>query len=140
VLSEPWVSRLIQSGSGHIWAKTQDLVPLALVGSVWYGPSLLEQNRDAGNQLMAAYLDGVRQYSEGATPRNIEIVSGFTGLDSAQLQATCWPVIRGDGRVNADRIREFQAWLVTRGDLSAEGRDTPIVDSSFTDWVARQPR
>jgi hypothetical protein len=52
----------------------------------------------------------------------------------------CWPVIRLDGRVNIDSVREFHAWIVARGGLD-RGAATPaerFVDPSFAEWASAQ--
>jgi NitT/TauT family transport system substrate-binding protein len=139
-VGEPWLGRIVNSGSGHVWGAIEDIMPNAQIGSIWFGPTLLETNREAGRRFMAAYLDAVRQYQEGATPRNLEIVSMFTGLDVSQLTDMCWPVIRLDGRVNIDSVREFHAWIVARGGLD-RGAATPaerFVDPSFAEWASAQ--
>jgi NitT/TauT family transport system substrate-binding protein len=141
---EPWLSRIVSSGTSHVWARIEELLPDAQVGSMWFGPTFLEENRDAGGRFMAAYLDAVGQYEEGPTPRNLEIVSGYTGIDVEQLAATCWTPIRRDGRVNVESVREFRAWLARNGHLEKSEepvRDEDMVDTSFTDWAnARRGR
>jgi NitT/TauT family transport system substrate-binding protein len=138
---EPWVSRMVASGRGHVWARMEEVLPDAQISSMWFGPTLLRDNRDAGRRFMAAYLDAVRQYSAGPTPRNLEIVSSFTGLDAGQLASACWTPVRKDGRVNVASIREFRDWLGQHGYLEQAEQpvtDADLVDQTFVEWASAQ--
>jgi NitT/TauT family transport system substrate-binding protein len=140
---EPWVSHIVASGSGHIWARMEKVLPDAQISSMWFGPTLLGDDRDAGRRFMSAYLDAVRQYAEGPTPRNLEIVSSFTGLDAGPLASGCWTPVREDGRVNVASVREFRDWLGRNGHLERPDdpiADADLVDSSFVDWANAQAR
>ena len=69
--------------------------------------------------LAQAYLEGVRQYQEGSTDRNVAILAKYTKLEPELLKKVCWPAIPADGSVNLDSIRDFQAWAVERGDMQS---------------------
>jgi NitT/TauT family transport system substrate-binding protein len=131
---------MAESGA-HVWARMEEVLPEAQIGSMWFGPTLLRDNRDAGRRFMAAYLDAVRQYAEGPTPRNLELVSKFTGLNTSQLASTCWTPVRQDGRVNIASVREFREWLGRNGHLEQPdqpGSDADLVDPSFVEWAETQ--
>jgi NitT/TauT family transport system substrate-binding protein len=137
-VGEPWLTRMLADGGVRVWARAEDLMPDSQVGSMWYGPTFLKENPDAGRRFMAAYLEGVRQYSEGPTPRNLEIVSQFTGLDTKELASICWSPVQSEGRINLDSVRRFREWLVKNGTLPGGERpvtDDELVDRSFVEWA-----
>jgi NitT/TauT family transport system substrate-binding protein len=136
-LTEPDLTRALKSGRVVVWKSVQEIYPGAQLAAVYFGPSLLNKNRDAGRRFMIAYLQGVRQYNLGRTPRNVEIVSKETGLDPALVQETCWQPIRGDGRINVESVLDFQRWAVRRGVLDALLPPEKFWDPSFVDEANR---
>ena len=114
---EPWVSRMKKAGVGTALIPIQDYLPGFQNGTFMYGPNLLEKNRDAGIRLMVAYLKGLRQYNQGKTDRNLEIIANFTKLDKEFLKKACWAYVPVDGRIKFQSLDEFQKWAVTKGYL-----------------------
>ena len=115
VCGEPWVSRMKKAGVGTAWIPIQDYLPGFQNGTFMYGPNLLEKNPDAGIRLMVAYLKGLRQYSQGKTDRNLEIIANFTKLDKEFLKKACWAYVPVDGRIKFQSLDEFQKWAMTKG-------------------------
>ena len=136
-LAEPDLSRSVRSGRAVVWKSIQDILPGAQLGAVYFGPSLLERNRDAGRRFLVAYLQGVRQYNRGKTDRNLDVLSRETGLDRELLRVTCWQPIRGDGRINAESVLDFQRWAVRRGALDAVVPLEKFWDPSFAEEANR---
>jgi NitT/TauT family transport system substrate-binding protein len=136
-LAEPNLSLSVRSGRAVVWKSIQDVLPGTQLGAVYFGPSLLERNREAGRRFLAAYLQGVRQYNRGKTDRNLAVLSRETGLDRELLQATCWQPIRGDGRINVDAVVAFQRWAVGRGALDAVVPPEKFWDGSFAEEANR---
>ena len=75
---------------------------------------LLKENPDAGRRFMTAYLKAARQYSQGKTERNVEIVAKYTQLDPSFLKRAAWPTMREGGGVNTDSLLDFQDWALKR--------------------------
>jgi NitT/TauT family transport system substrate-binding protein len=114
---EPWVSRIKNAGVGLMWIPIQNYLPAFMFGTIMYGPNLLEKNPDAGKRLMVGYLKGLRQYNQGKTARNLEIIANFTKLDKDLLKKACWAQAPKDGRIKFQSLEEFQNWAVTKGYL-----------------------
>jgi NitT/TauT family transport system substrate-binding protein len=133
--SEPWTTRHVQTGNAVLWIPYNDLVPGEQHATVVYGPSLLEANPDAGRRFMVAYLRGVRQYNEGKTERNLEIMAEFSGLDEELLQAACWFYIYDDGHVNVQSLLDFQQWAVGKGYLDSVVPPDQFYDPSFIEYA-----
>ena len=129
VAGEPWVTRLVSSGRGVLWVPVQDAIPGFQFSAIMYGPNLLEKNPDAGKRFMVAYFKGVRQYNQGKTDRNLEIIAKYTRLDQKLLEKACWPQFRNDGRMNIQSIKDFQDWAVAKGYL-----DRALPEDAFMDW------
>ncbi len=134
---EPYLSRVARSGRAVVWIPVQDVIPGAQQGTLMFGPTLLEKNREAGRRFLVAYLRGVRQFNRGKTPRNVEILASETGLDPELVRVACWQSIRGDGSVNVESMLAFQRWAVGRGALDALVPPERFWDGSFIDGANR---
>jgi NitT/TauT family transport system substrate-binding protein len=128
VNSEPWVTRLKKAGHLPVLALPQEILPDAAAAVMVYGPTLLGENSDVGTRFMTAYLQAVRQFNEGKTARNIEIVSKFTQLDQELLQEMCWPALRDDGDLNVQSVLDFQDWAIAAGYI-----ESPVTEEDFWD-------
>jgi ABC-type nitrate/sulfonate/bicarbonate transport system substrate-binding protein len=128
VASEPWVTRILQAGHAVVWTPAQQVIPDFQIAVIVYGPTLLDENPDIGKRFMVAYLQAVRQYNQGKTERNLELLAEFTELDQELLMQACWPSFRNDGRINVQSMLDFQAWAVKKGYL-----DNPVTEEQFWD-------
>jgi NitT/TauT family transport system substrate-binding protein len=126
--AEPWITRILQTGQATLWMPVQEVTPDFPMAFIVYGPTLLEENPDAGRRFIVAYLRAVRQYNQGKTERNLDILAEHTGLDRELLMQACWPSIRDDGQINVQGILDFQAWAVEKGYL-----DSPVTEEQFWD-------
>ncbi len=82
---------------------------------------------------MVAYLKAVRQYNEGKTPRNVEVLMNRTGLEEDLLRSACWPPIGNDIRVQAGSLLEYQEWAVSRGIAERILSEEELVDHRFVE-------
>ncbi len=130
VNNEPWVTRFLQAGHRSVLGSAEQVMPNSQSAIVLYGPSFLGEKAEVGERFMAAYLKAVRQYNEGPTDRNLEIVAPATQLDPALLREICWPALRGDGQLNVESVSDFQAWAVDAGYV-----EQPVSEEQF--WSSR---
>ena len=135
-VGEPWITRILRAGHAQLWLPVKDVVPDFQWATIVYGPSLLEENPDAGRRFMLAYLKAVRQYNEGKTDRNLEIVSRHTELDRELLEETCWPAIHADGAINTGSVLDFQAWGLEKGLLDSPVGEEQFWDPSFSEYAS----
>lgn len=126
--SEPWVTRMLQAGHAVLWMPLHQVVPDFQFAFVLYGPTLLDENLDAGRRFMVAYLKAVQQYNQGKTERNLEILAKHTDLDEELLKQACWPSFHDDGQINVQSVLDFQEWAVGK-----EYLDSPITEEQFWD-------
>jgi NitT/TauT family transport system substrate-binding protein len=114
VQGEPTVTQFVQSGQGVRWMPVQQVVPGFQFDVLIYGPSLEDKNPDAGRRFMIAYLKAVRQYNQGKTARNLDLLAKFTGLDRDLITNMCLPALRNDGSIDAGSVAEYQDWAVQK--------------------------
>jgi NitT/TauT family transport system substrate-binding protein len=133
VATEPDVTRLVQTGTAVVWRPAQEVIPGFQWASVYYGPSLLDERPDVGERFMIAYLEAVRQYNQGKTPRNLEILARSTRLSEQLLRDACWPSIRADGQVDVDQLLQFQAWARSKGFVDKDVPRDQFVDRRFVE-------
>ena len=110
VNNEPWVTRFGKAGHKPILTPVHELLPNSQNAVTLYGSSLLGENSDVGNRFMVAYLRAVRQYNEGKTDRNIEILAKHIKLEPQLLREMCWPALRDDGQIDVPSTLDFQKW------------------------------
>ncbi len=111
---EPWVTRIVQGNYGDILQSAPEVLPDAQYSVVLFSERLL-QSPDLGQRVARAYLDAVRQYQDGSTERNVEIVATYTSLDAQLLKQICWATIPTDGAINLDSVMAYQEWAVAQG-------------------------
>jgi NitT/TauT family transport system substrate-binding protein len=117
---------------GHrLLAGAREVSPETHLAVFVYGPTFLGEKRDVGRRFMKAYLAAVRQYNEGPTPRNVEIVSRRLGMESDALKEMCWPTTREDGRINTRSLTDYQEWAVRSGNLDKVIPPEQLIDTTF---------
>ena len=134
--SDPFFFHLMQGGH-RLLAGGNALSPGSHLAVLVFGPSLLRRDRDLGQRFMTAYLRSVRKYNEGATPRNVALVSNGLGLDTADLKRMCWGSTSGDGAVNMKSLIDYQQWAVEIGQSSKILDTTLVTDPEFAARAAQ---
>ncbi len=135
LVGEPGLTRLLNAGVAEIWKPWQEYMPGGQLALLWYGPTITEQNREAGNRFMVAYRKGVEQYNEGKTDRNVELMAEFTQLDPVEVRQICWQSFTPDGSINFDTLMDFQEWAVAKGLLDAVVPMESFWDGSFLEYA-----
>jgi NitT/TauT family transport system substrate-binding protein len=133
VNSEPWVTRFNAAGHFPVFQLPQEILPDDSGAVILFGPKLLDENRDLGVRFMTAYLRAVRQYQEGKTARNLEIIADFSELEPELLEEMCWPAIRTTGEVNTDSALAFEEWAVARGYQDSVVAPEQFYDGSYVE-------
>jgi len=131
---EPWATRAAESGNVQ-WTSIDSLLPGVQFGHIVFGPSILQKNRELGQRFMVAYLDAVARYSEGPTPRNVEIIAAVTGEKPELVKKACWPSQSSDGRLRLQDIEDEQRWALAHGYIKKAATAEQFWDSSFVSAV-----
>ncbi len=135
VMTEPYLYQVLKTGKAKILLLSGEIIPNFSGYPLAFGPNLLEKNRTLGKKFMIAYLKGVKQYNEGKTRRNMEILKNYTQFDAEILQGSCWGAIRQDGYIEKDPIMQYQDWLFENKYIDVRVADNQIMDMSFVDYA-----
>lgn len=133
---EPWLTLNVERGAVQ-WIRIEDVVPDAQFSFVYFGPSLMNGDPDIGRRFLVAYLKAVRDFEQGKTPRNLELLARITGDGADMVRKMCWPPFRVDGRIDFRGVRDFAAWAVGRGFVDREIGETEFWDPSFLEAANR---
>lgn len=131
ITAEPDLTRVLNAGDTVVLAKAEEVVGLFESGFVAFGKTLRIDHPDVGARFMAAYLKGVRQYNEGKTERNLQILAEATGETLDMLKTACWPAINNDGMIDFSGVAPFQQWAVDQSQLEKSVTADQFFDPSF---------
>jgi len=130
VLTEPFITQAFNSGAaivlvpGNVYSPNY---PLPL----YYGPAFTENNPELGRRFMVAYLQGVHQYNEGKTERNLEILQNYTHLDRDLLKQSCWLPIAEDGIVLRQPVMDYMNWMYENKQINKILDEDQLFDMSY---------
>ena len=116
-------NRLIASGNKY--------TPGLQYSFIVFGPSLRVTHRDLGQRFINAYLRGVRQYNQGKTARNLDIISRRVNLNADTARSVCWAPIQNDGSLDSPSLMDFQKWAVAQGYQLRTLTDSEFSDTEF---------
>ncbi len=128
---DPQIVRWTDDESGALWVGANAVFPNFSYAFITFGPNLLEGDADVGTRFMTAYLQGVRQYNEGKTERNLDILAAATELDADVLERACFPQIHVDGAIDIDSVRAYQDWAFERGFIDVILEADQVYDPRF---------
>lgn len=134
LVTEPYITQAVTNGSAVVLVPGGEFIadwPIPL----YYGPVLLDKDPDLGRRFMVAYLQGVRQYNEGKTPRNLAIMANYTRLSPALLNQSCWYPIAADGRVPWKPIGSFMDWLYEKKMITQKANESQVFDMSYVTYA-----
>lgn len=134
-VGEPWITRTLATGSAGIWLSFEETLPDAQYAVLWFGPTITEENPEAGYRFMIAYLQAVRQYNQGKTDRNVALMAEFTNSPLEEASSTCWQAFTLDGSVNLDFVLEFQQWAFDKGYLNRTMAVEEFWDGRFLEYA-----
>jgi NitT/TauT family transport system substrate-binding protein len=134
---EPWLTRALAANQVVVLNPAEVFAEDFQFAAILYGPNLLERDVDAGRRFMIAYLKGARQYNEGKTARNVEILAKHTNLEPELLAETCWPAIRSDGDINLSTLILYQQRSLDSGYQDALVSTDQLWDASFIEYAAQ---
>jgi NitT/TauT family transport system substrate-binding protein len=131
VTPELHLSRILNGGNAVLLAGGESLVRAEQLGFIAFGKNLLVDHPDVGARFLAAYLKGVRQYNEGKTERNLQIMADATGETIDTLRSACWAPINSDGSIDFSGVAGFQQWSISQGQLEAPVTEEQAYDPRF---------
>ena len=135
LIGDPYNAQIKDLGYAVTLISFEKVVPTFQIGYIMYGPSLLEGNQETGKKFMVAYLKGARQFAQGKTERNLEILEDFLGIDRETLLEIGWNRIRLDGLMPVEDIMAFQDWAYENGFVDQKVSAEQLVDTTFIDYA-----
>lgn len=132
-VSDPWTVRMVNAGLGEVWEPWETYIPNFQFSLIMYGPNLLDENPEVGERFMMAYIKSVRQYNEGKTDRNVEIIAKHTQMDPVEVTQACWMAMKSDGRLTMIGMDEFQEWAASKGYIDSTIPSEQLVDNRFVE-------
>ncbi len=138
LVAEPYITLAGNGNAAVILVPAQDFIP-GWPFPLYYGPAILDKDPELGRRFMVAYLQGVIQYSEGKTDRNLQIMANYTRLDRDLLNQTCWYDVEPDGNLPPQSVRGFADWMYENKKISRNLRDDEMLDMSYVRYASGQP-
>lgn len=132
---EPSLTKEVAAGHIEVWRTADKVIADKQIALLVYGPNLIGKNPEAGRRFMVAYLKGVRQYQQGQTDRNLDILTQAIKVDRAILKQACWQNINLDGSLDLPSLVRFQEWAVKNKFLDAAASPEQFWDPSFIDYA-----
>jgi NitT/TauT family transport system substrate-binding protein len=133
---EPWVTQILAMGGVARILPAEQSAPGYVSSTILYGARLLD-NPEIGMRFGTAYLQAVRQYLNGKTPRNVEISAAYTGMDAAVVSDICWTWAPPDGKVEPQALADFQAYLLATGQVDQVLTAEQVLDTRFASEAVR---
>lgn len=137
-VGEPWITRTLDADAAKIWYPFETSQANAQYAVIWFGPSITQDNPEAGNRFMVAYLKAVQQYNEGKTERNVELMAEFIKSTPEDAAASCWQAFTKDGSINVDFVLDFQQWAIEKGYAERAMEADEFWDGSYLEYAQKQ--
>jgi NitT/TauT family transport system substrate-binding protein len=134
VFTEPYITQAVNNGSAVMLMPAQDYMP-DYPYPLYYGPAILDKNPALGRNFMVAYLQGVKQYNEGKTERNLAIMENYTHLSRELLNQSCWYPIAEDGNIPWKPIGEYIDWSYANKDIPQKLTEDQLYDMSYVTYA-----
>jgi len=133
-LSEPYVTQVNNSRSAVMLIPAQAYSP-DWPAPLYYGPAILDKDPELGKRFMVAYLQGVKQYNQGKTERNLAILGNYTKLDRELLNQSCWMAVSNDGDLPRKPVREYLDWMYKNNKIDKNPDDDQLFDMSYVNYA-----
>jgi NitT/TauT family transport system substrate-binding protein len=111
---DPYLTMTLDRKAAVQWVRLEDVIPNSQFSFLFYGPTLLQKNPDAGRRFLIAYLKAVRQFQQGKTPHNLEVLARVLEESPDEVKRMCWPSYFPDGHIEMKQVADFQEWALKR--------------------------
>jgi ABC-type nitrate/sulfonate/bicarbonate transport system substrate-binding protein len=134
--AEPWITRMLAAGDMVLLSGLERYSGGMQAASLVFSGRMVK-NTDVSQRFVLACLKAVRQYAQGPTPRNVEILSVFTELEPDLVAKMCWAYAPTDGKMDPEPIRGFQVWLREQGLIDRVVEPQEYMDTRFVEAAVR---
>lgn len=134
LVAEPYLTEALNNDTAIVLLPSEDFIPQWPL-PLYYGPAILDKDPELGRRFMVAYLQGVKQYNEGKTERNLAIMGNYTHLDRDLLNQSCWYPIAADGYLPPQPVRMYVDWMYATNKTSKNLNDDQLFDMSYVTYA-----
>lgn len=138
-LFEPYAAQGEEQGVLVRWRRSDDIFTQLQGGAMLYSPLFIQQQPEAAQRLVYAYLRGIRDYNDAFTKNRDRaevsaIIVRNVGLrDPAIMDKVYPPGINPDGYVDAVSLRDNQEWFAQQGLVQTQIDMDRVIDNRFVD-------
>jgi NitT/TauT family transport system substrate-binding protein len=133
-LMEPFLTQAVKNNKAVVFLNGYAFTPYSS-NPLIYGTAFTDRDPELGRRFMVAYLQGVRQYNQGKTERNLQILSKYTQLERDVLNETCWVDIAGNGEFPVQPLGEYVDWMYTTGQITRSVEVSELIDMSYVQYA-----
>lgn len=140
---EPFLTRAL-SGGGVLLGSALPVYPVQQLGDIFFSERFIEENRDAGERWMVAYLKGVRDYNDAfVNDRGREeiekiLVEAGVAEDPALFDKLNLVYLDPNGEVSMDSLSADIEYYQSRDYLDHEVSVKSLVDASFVEHAVEE--
>jgi ABC-type nitrate/sulfonate/bicarbonate transport system substrate-binding protein len=113
-----------------------DLFPTFQFSHVIFGERLLRSEVSLGSDFLEAYLEGVRDFRDGATPGFLE--ASALDFDEESPRQVCRTGISTDGALDSSDLTTYVRWAVRLGYVEKQVSASDLIDTRFLDLIAER--
>jgi NitT/TauT family transport system substrate-binding protein len=144
IAPEPFLTTMRNVGVGHVWVRSDEMLPGHVTSVILYSPKFVEQ-RDVALKLMIAYLKGVRDYNDAFFKNDLEkramVVASLarhtTLKDPALYDEIVVQGIDPNGTIPIASLEQDQRYFLASG-LQEQRIDlAKVVDMSYAEAAVR---
>jgi NitT/TauT family transport system substrate-binding protein len=140
---EPSLTTAAASGAGHIWLRTDAMLPGHVIAVVMYSPKFAAEQPEVGQRFMVAYLRALRDYNDAFFKNDpasrelaVEAFIKYTPLkDRAVYDRTVYVGLDPNGRVSLASLEKDQEYFVTSGQQPQRIKLAEVLDSSYAEMA-----
>jgi NitT/TauT family transport system substrate-binding protein len=142
---EPSLTTAAASGAGHIWLRTDAMLPDHVIAAVMYSPKFVTEQPELGQRFMVAYVRALRDYNDAffknqpaARRAAIDAFMKYTPLkDPAIYERIVYVGLDPNGRVLPSSLEKDQQYFVTSGQQPGRINLGDVVDMSYAEAAVR---
>ncbi|HEY7061936.1 MAG TPA: ABC transporter substrate-binding protein [Chloroflexota bacterium] len=143
LLTEPFVTRIVQAGNGVRWKSLGDIYPNRQATVLLYSPQFPQQHAEPAVRFLVAYLRGVSDYvaamTGGADRTPIyQILADYTPIKDVDLYAALAPAnLSSDGALHTESLVADQEFWVQRGLIPQPADLSTAMDLQYLEAARR---
>ena len=142
---EPSLTTAAAGGAGHIWLRTDAMLPGHVIAVVMYSPKFVAEQPEVGQRFLVAYLRALRDYNDAffnsdpaAREAALDAFIKYTPLkDRAIYDRIVFVGLDPNGRVPLSSLEKDQEYFVSSGQQPQRINLGEVVDMSYSEAAVR---